>query len=212
MNTSADQYFLTGCGRCPLGGTSDCKVHTWSEELAYLRQLILATGLLEDCKWGVPCYTYQGGNVLLLSAFTKYCSISFFKGILLQDEQQLLVKPGPHSHAGRLFKFTNLSSIQAIEKEISAYIYEAMAIEKAGLTVPPPSNTTPVPKELEAHFAKDPALQAAFEALTPGRQRGYLIHFTQPKQEKTRISRIEKCIPMILSGIGLHDKYGQLGK
>ncbi|MEL6559051.1 MAG: YdeI/OmpD-associated family protein [Bacteroidota bacterium] len=207
MNKSVDHYLTAGCGRCPLGGTTDCKVHRWTAELEYLRQIVNACGLTEECKWGVPCYTFQGNNVLIVSAFNEYCSISFFKGALLADGRQLLIKPGPNSQAARLFRFKNLYEIQQIEETVKSYIFEAISIEEAGLSVPFKKNPEPIPAELELRFEKDPVFKAAFEALTPGRQRGYIIHFSQPKQEKTRISRIEKCTQMILSGIGLNDKY-----
>ena len=207
MNTSADQYFLEGCGRCPLGSTPDCKVHRWTAELALLRRLVNNCGLTEECKWGVPCYTFQGKNVLNVSAFNEYCCLSFFKGVLLSDEKELLAKPGPNSQSVRLFKFTDLAAIQQIEDVIKAYIFEAIEVEKAGLNVEFKKNPEPIPDELEEKFEQDPVLKIAFEALTPGRQRGYILHFSQPKQSKTRISRIEKYTPMILSGIGLHDQY-----
>ncbi len=207
MNKSVDNYFIEGCGRCPLGSTPACKVHSWTSELEYLRNIINACGLTEESKWGTPCYTYQKKNILMLSALKDYCCISFFKGALLNDEKNLLVKPGPNSQAARLFKFKNINEIRTIESDIKAYIFESIAVEKAGLKVAFKKNPEPLPDELIAKFEEDPVLKNAFEALTPGRQRGYIIHFSQAKQEKTRFSRIEKCIPMILAGIGLHDKY-----
>lgn len=207
MNKSVDNYFMEGCGRCPLGGTINCKVHTWTSELKLLRKIVLECGLTEESKWGAPCYTFQNGNVLMVSALKDYCCISFFKGSLLSDSKNLLVKPGPNSQAARLFKFIGVDEIVAIESDIKAYIFESIEVEKAGLNVTFKKNPEPIPPELESKFNEDPVLKTAFEALTPGRQRGYIIHFSQPKQEKTRVSRIEKCIPMILSGIGLHDKY-----
>ncbi|GAB5538445.1 MAG: YdeI family protein [Salibacteraceae bacterium] len=212
MNTSVEQYFIDGCGRCPLGGTPECKVHTWGPELALLRSIIVESGLTEEAKWGSPCYTLNGKNILMLSAFKDYISISFFKGVLLKDEKQLLQKPGPHSQSSRLMKFTEVQQIEDKAPHIAAYIFEAIEVEKAGLTVEFKKNPEPIPDELEETFVNDPAFKAAFEALTPGRQRGYILHFSQPKQSKTRISRIEKCTPMILSGIGLHDKYKSMKK
>jgi len=212
MNKSVDNYLAEGCGRCPLGGTPDCKVLTWTSELELLRRLVLDCGLTEETKWGVPCYTFQNKNILLVSAFKEYCCISFFKGSLLSDEKGLLVKSGPNSQAVRLFKFTNIDEIVEIENEIKAYIFEAIEVEKAGLKVEYNKKPEPIPIELETKFEEDPVLKTAFEALTPGRQRAYIIHFSQPKQSKTRISRIEKCEPMILSGIGLNDKYKSMKK
>lgn len=209
MNTSVDNYFIEGCGRCPLGGTPDCKVHNWTSELKLLRQTVLDCGLVEECKWGAPCYTFQNKNVLMVSALKDYCAISFFKGALLKDAEELLEKPGEHSQAARLFKFTDVGRIQKIEPQIKAYIFEAIEVEKAGLKINFKKSPEPLPEELENIFEDDPTLKNAFEALTPGRQRGYIIYFSQPKQSKTRISRIEKSIGKILNGEGLHDKYGR---
>lgn len=207
MNKSVDNYYLEGCGRCSLGGTPECKVHTWASELEFLRKLVHSCTLTEESKWGTPCFTHQNKNILMISALKEYCCISFFKGVLLSDSKNLLSKPGPNSQAVKLFKFTGLQDIQQLENEIRAYIYEAIEIEKKGLKVPYKKNPEDLPAELEAIFEEDPILKSAFESLTPGRQRGYILHFSQPIQEKTRISRIEKCIPMILTGIGLNDKY-----
>lgn len=212
MNKSVDNYFIEGCGRCPLGGSPACKVHTWTSELELLRELVLGCGLTEECKWGAPCYTFQHKNILMVSAFLDYCCISFFKGSLLKDDKNLLVKPGPNSQAARLFKFRNTNEIHKIKSDIKAYIFESIEVEKAGLTVTFKQNPEPIPSELDAKFDEDPVLKNAFEALTPGRQRGYILHFSQPKQAKTRVSRIEKSAPMILSGIGLHDKYKSMKK
>lgn len=212
MNKSVDNYFLEGCGRCPLGGTPDCKVQAWTSELELLRKIALECGLTEESRWGAPCYTFQNKNILMVSALKEYCSIGFFKGSLLSDDKNLLIKQGPNSQAVRLFKFENINEIVKIESDIKAYIFESIEVEKAGLKVTFKKNLEPIPEELEAKFEEDPIFKNAFEALTPGRQRGYLIHFAQPKQEKTRMSRIEKCTPMILSGIGLNDKYKSMKK
>jgi uncharacterized protein YdeI (YjbR/CyaY-like superfamily) len=212
MNKSVDNYFIEGCGRCPLGGTPDCKVHSWTSELELLRKIVLNCGLTEESKWGAPCYTFQNKNILMVSALKEYCCISFFKGSLLSDDKNLLVKPGPNSQATRLFKFKNIKEIIKIEDDIRAYIFESIEVEKTGIKIQFRKNPEPIPEELEAKLENDPILKTAFEALTPGRQRSYILHFSQPKQSKTRISRIEKCEPMILSGIGLHDKYKSMKK
>ena len=212
MNTSVDTYFIDGCGRCPLGGTVDCKVHQWTSELRLLRKIVLACGLTEESKWGAPCYTFRNNNVLMVSALKEYCCISFFKGALLNDDKKLLVKPGPNSQASRLFKFKSLNDILKIQEDIRAYIFQAVGVEKAGLKVTFKKNPEPIPEELEAKFEEDAVLKMAFEALTPGRQRGYIIHFSKAKQAKTRLARIETCIPMIMSGLGLHDKYTSMKK
>ncbi len=212
MNESVDNYLLAGCGRCPLGGTADCKVHTWTSELKLLREMVLDCGLTEESKWGAPCYTFKRKNILMVSALKEYCCISFFKGSLLSDDKKLLGKPGPNSQAARLFKFKSTDEINKNKRDIIAYIFESIEIENSGLKVTFKKNPEPIPEELTAKFEEDHFLKNAFEALTPGRQRGYILYFSQPKQAKTRVSRIEKSVPMILSGIGLHDKYKSLKK
>ena len=207
MTTDVDQYLLEGCGRCSLGGTPECKVHRWPGELRKLRSIALESGLTEESKWGVACYTLQGANVLMISAFKEFCSLSFFKGSLLHDAQKLLHTPGENSQASRLFKFTSLQQIDAIEDKVRAYIFEAIEVEKAGLKVEfKAKDELEYPEELLAKFVELPKLEAAFEALTPGRKRGYVLHFTQPKQSQTRVSRIEKCIPKIMEGKGFFDR------
>lgn len=205
MNTSADQYFLEGCGRCSKGGTPDCKVHLYAQELAALRTLILETGLEEDCKWGSPCYTLGGKNVVMLSAFKDSCFISFFKGALLQDSQGILTSAGPNSKAARLLKFQTIQEINTLQSSISAYLFEAIEVEKAGLSTPKKSGSESIPDVLLEVFAKDPEFQKSFEGLTPGRQRGYILHFTGAKQEKTKLARIEKNKQRILNGYGMND-------
>lgn len=206
MNPQIDHYLRDGCGRCPLGGTPDCKVHNWPQELKKLRTIVLDCGLTEELKWGVPCYTFQNNNILIVSALKDYCTLSFFKGALLSDTKGILQKPGENTQAARLIKFTSPSAITAMEDILKAYIFEAIEVEKAGLEVVFKKNTEPFPKELENKLAEDPAFKAAFEALTPGRQRGYVLHFSQPKQSTTRESRIEKCIPKIMEGKGFNDR------
>ena len=205
MNPGVDQYLEVGCGRCPLGGTPECKVHSWTEELNRLRLVLLDSELTEEVKWSVPTYTYQGTNVLILSAFKDFVSINLFKGVLLKDPHQVLEKPGPNSQSARYFKFTNLD--QVIEKEhiIAEYIKEAIQIEKAGLTVEFKKNPEPIPEELGQRLENDPALNSAFYDLTPGRQRSYILHIGQAKQAKTRETRIDKCIPKIMEGKGFHE-------
>lgn len=207
MTRSVDQYLIAGCGRCPLGGTPDCKVHRWTAELALLRDIVLDCGLTETSKWGVPCYTFQNSNVLLLGAFKAYCAVSFFKGVLLKDPQGILVKPGANSQADRVIKFTGIEEIEQVEADLKDCIYEAIEVEKAGLKVNFKKQPEPLPEELEMELEEDPVLKSAFEALTPGRQRGYVLYFSAPKQSKTRVSRIEKYVGKILNGEGLHDKY-----
>lgn len=202
-NPKIDNYLAEGCGRCALGGTPQCKVHNWPNELVYLRNLVLDCHLVEELKWSVPCYTFNGQNILILSAFKEYCAISFFKGSLLQDEQKLLKAPGENSQAARLFRFTSLADIKKIEPQIRAYIFESIEIEKAGLKVESRKVTDmEVPAELLEYMDKDPAFNQAFSALTPGRKKGYYYYIAQAKQSKTRVARIEKCLDRIFAGIG----------
>jgi uncharacterized protein YdeI (YjbR/CyaY-like superfamily) len=212
MNPKIDNYLTDGCGRCPLGGTPGCKVHSWTEELKKLRKIVLDCGLTEEIKWGVPCYTFQQKNILLVSAFKEYCALSFFKGSLLSDKNNILQKPGENSQAARLFKFTSVQEILEMEAILEAYIFEAIEVEKAGLRVVFKKNPEPIPDELQQKLDEDLFLRTAFEELTPGRQRGYILYFSQPKQSRTRVARIEKCIPKILNGEGLNDRYKPVKK
>jgi uncharacterized protein YdeI (YjbR/CyaY-like superfamily) len=171
-----------------------------------LRLLLLDCGLTEEFKWRTPCYSFQGNNVVLIGSFKEYCALSFFKGTLLQDSNEILSKPGENSQAVRFFKFTNLEEIIEQKSIIKAYIYEAIEIEKAGLKVNFKSNTElELVAELQNTLAKNPALKTAFQALTPGRQRAYNLYFSAPKQSKTRETRIEKYTPRILNGKGIND-------
>jgi uncharacterized protein YdeI (YjbR/CyaY-like superfamily) len=205
INPKVDLYFAEGCGRCAMGGTPQCKVHNWQPEMAHLRIVLLDCGLTEEVKWSVPCYTFQNNNVIILAAFKEYCSLSFFKGGLLKDSSGILSKPGENSQAARLIKFTNVKQIIELEPIIKAYIQEAIEIEKMGATIAKKEDLEPIPAELEAKFKENTTLKAAFEALTQGRQRGYILHFSQPKQSKTREARIEKYIPKIMEGKGFFD-------
>ena len=207
MNPKVDQYLIDGCMRCKYGGTPQCKVNNWKEELVMLRHIVLACGLTEELKWGVPCYTLDNKNVVVVSAFKEYASLSFFKGVLLKDPHKILDQHGESSQSGRLIKFTNPGQIMQQEEILKAYILEAVEIEKSGAKVQFRKNPEPIPEELLQKFEENPPLKKAFYALTPGRQRGYIIYFSQPKKSQTRESRIEKCKQKILEGVGLHDKY-----
>lgn len=207
MNPKVDRYLISGCGRCPLGDTPQCKVHRWREALEILRMLVLDCGLTEALKWGVPCYLYEKNNVLVLAAFKEYCSVSFFKGSLLADAHGVLTVPGEHSRAARQFRFTDIQAIVDVEPILRAYIAEAIEIEKAGRKVDFTQDEEQIfPEELLHRLESDPDLKTAFEALTPGRRRGYMIYFSQPKQSATRVSRIEKAIPQIYAGKGWNDR------
>ncbi|SDK98337.1 Uncharacterized conserved protein YdeI, YjbR/CyaY-like superfamily, DUF1801 family [Catalinimonas alkaloidigena] len=207
MNPKVDHYLAEGCGRCPLGGTPDCKIHAWSAALAQLRALLLDCGLTETLKWGVPCYTFQSRNLVMIHAFKDYFALNFFQGALLHDPEGLLVQQTENVQAGRQIRFTHAREVTAREATLRAYVYEAIEVERAGLkVVMKKTSEFAVPAEFQQQLDQDPALQAAFERLTPGRQRGYLLHFAQPKQAKTRAARVEKYRSHILRGKGLHDR------
>ncbi len=202
----ADVFFTSGCGRCSLWDTPQCKVHNWTSELALLRQIVLDCGLQEELKWGVPCYTYRKKNVILISALKESAVISFLQGALLKDPKGILQKPGENSQIARVIKFKTVREIEKIKATLKTYIFEAVEVEKAGLKLVTPKNPEPIPEELRLKMENFPALKTAFFKLTPGRQRGYIIYFSAPKQSKTRESRIEKCIPKIMEGKGFHDR------
>ncbi len=206
MNTSADAYFIDGCGRCELGGTPQCKVHKWYKILIKLREIVLNCGLTEECKWGMPCYTYDGNNILIISAFKESCTLNFFKGSLLSDTHKMLVKPGENSQSAMFLRFTDIKEVSSNHKKIKEYIFEAIEVEKSGLKVDFKQKDELVySDELLQQFKLNIEFKKAFEALTPGRQRGYILFFTSPKQSKTRTTRIEKSIKAIMQGKGIHD-------
>lgn len=179
---------------------------TWPAELQALRAILLDCGLTEEFKWRGPCYTYDGGNVAVIWGFKENAALGFFKGVLLEDPEGLLVAPGDNSRAVRMFRFTGLDQIEALETTIRDYVREAIELEKAGAKVDLPKDDIVYPEELVAALEEDPELQEAFEALTPGRRRGYALHFAQPKQSATRVSRIEKSRERILAGKGLQER------
>lgn len=205
-NPQVDQFLIEGCMRCSKGGTPACKVHHWTTILENLRQILLETELVEERKWGVPTYTLNGKNVLMLGVFNESCVLSFLKGILLEDKQGLLEFPGPNSQQAKVFRFTELDQFHHWEREIRDFVSQAIQIEKQGKKVEAPRKSgTEVPDELAQKFKEYKGLEKAFFALTPGRQRGYLIHFTGAKQAETRLSRIEKCVEKIFQGKGMMD-------
>lgn len=178
----------------------------WQDIYKALRKIMLGCQLSEELKWGVPCYTIQKGNVVLIHGFKEYCALLFFKGALLSDTDGILVQQTTNVQAGRQVRFTNIKEVMALKPIIKAYTYEAIEIEKAGLKVELKKTTDfAVPEEFEQKLNDVPRLRAAFEALTPGRQRAYLFYFSQAKQAKTRIARVEKYITKILDGKGLED-------
>lgn len=212
LNSKIDAYLATGCGRCPRWNTPECKVHNWPEELEILRGIILNCGLTEKLKWGVPCYTFQIGdnekesNIAILAAFKEYVALSFFKGALLKDPYAILVKPGENTQSARLIRFTDVQKIKKMETYLTDYINEAIEVEKAGLKPKIKKTLEPIPEEFQSKLDEIPQLKSAFNSLTAGRQRGYILHFSQSKQSETRSSRVQKCIPKILKGLGINDR------
>lgn len=205
-NPQVDLFLVEGCMRCPKGGTPACKVLQWTPILEKLRQLLLETELVEDRKWGVPTYTLEDKNVIMLYAFKDSCNVSFMKGSLLEDPEGILEKPGPNSHVARFIRFTQEEELDHLSSILKSYIQKAIELEKSGAkVVVPPRGGMEIPEELEEKFEENPGLEEAFYRLTPGRQRGYLIHFAGAKQSATRRSRIEKCLPKIFEGKGMMD-------
>ena len=183
------------------------KDNKWQKELVKLRTIVLDCGLTEELKWGVPCYTFQKRNIVLIHDFKDYCALLFFKGALLQDADGILIQQSRNVQAARQVRFTHAREVVKLKPVLKAYIYEAMEVEKAGLKVEYKKTAAfNMPKEFQTKLNKTPALKTAFKALTPGRQRGYLLYFSDAKQAKTREARIEKTMKQILQGKGLNDR------
>jgi uncharacterized protein YdeI (YjbR/CyaY-like superfamily) len=183
------------------------KAKRWREEMEILRMLLLDCQLTEELKWGKPCYTFQKSNIVIIIGFKEYCALGFFKGALLNDANGILIKPGENTQAGRQIRFTNVREIDEMEPIVKAYIYEAIEAEKTGLKVNfKKTSEFKIPEEFQKKLDENAALQTAFDALTPGRQRAYILHFSAPKQSKTRESRVEKWLQQILNGKGINDK------
>ena len=192
-NPAVDGYFL--------------RAKKWRAELGKLREILLERQFTEALKWGKPCYMYQGKNVVVMVPFKEHCALIFTQGVLLKDPKGILVLPGENTQAARQARFTSVEQIEKLEKVIVALVDDAIKAQENGLKVPFKKATEfEIPEELQAKLKKDPAVKKAFFALTPGRQRGYLMHFSAAKQTKTREARIEKCTPQILGGKGLNDR------
>ncbi|HYF67216.1 MAG TPA: YdeI family protein [Ohtaekwangia sp.] len=178
----------------------------WQKEFEQLRKITLDCDLIEELKWGQPCYTFNKSNIVLIHGFKEYCALLFFKGALLKDPKGILIQQTKNVQAARQIRFTNVQEIVKMKATLKAYIYEAIELEEAGIKVPLKKATEyPVPEEFQRKLNKSAALKKAFYALTPGRQRGYLLYFSQAKQSTTRESRVEKYVPEILKGKGLTD-------
>jgi uncharacterized protein YdeI (YjbR/CyaY-like superfamily) len=193
MNPKVDWYFT--------------EAKKWKEELEILRIIVLDCQLTEELKWGVPCYTFQENNIVLIHVFKEYCAILFFKGVLLKDANGILVQQTKNVQSARQIRFTNSREIVEMQPVVKAYIHEAVEVEKAGLEVDFKKTTEfSVPEEFQKYLHEIPELKTAFDGLTPGRQRAYLLYFSAPKQSQTRASRVEKSMQQILSGRGLNDR------
>jgi len=193
MNPKVDFYFS--------------KAKKWQEEFEKLRMIILDCGLTEELKWGAPCYTFEKRNIVLIHGFKEYCALLFFKGALLNDPKGILIQQTENVQAARQIRFTNARGIVKMKPILKAYIYEAIEVEKAGLKVNFKTTTEfIIPEEFQNKLDEIPALKTAFDALTPGRRRAYILYFSAPKQSKTRESRVEKCMRQILNGKGLNDE------
>jgi uncharacterized protein YdeI (YjbR/CyaY-like superfamily) len=192
MNPKVDFYFN--------------KATRWQEEIRKLRKIVLDCGLTEELKWGCPCYTFQKTNIVLIHVFKEYCALLFFKGVLLNDTNGILIQQTKNVQSARQIRFTNAQEIVKLKTVLKAYIYEAIEVEKAGLKVNLKKTTDfTLPEEFQNKLDKNRALKTAFYALTPGRQRAYIFYFSQPKLSTTRASRVEKSMPQILNGKGLDD-------
>jgi len=182
------------------------KAKKWREEFQKLRMVCLECELTEELKWGKPCYTHQKSNIVLIHGFKEYCALLFFKGALLKDAKDILVQQTENVQAARQIRFTNVREILEMESILKVYIKEAIEVEKAGLDVDyKKTSEFVIPEEFQNRLDESPALKTAFDALTPGRQRGYILYFSAAQQSKTRASRVEKCVQQILNGKGLND-------
>jgi uncharacterized protein YdeI (YjbR/CyaY-like superfamily) len=183
------------------------KAKRWQEEFEKLRMIVLDCGLTEELKWGKPCYTFENSNIVIVQGFKEYCALLFVKGALLKDANGILITQTENTQAARQIRFTSIREIVEMEPVLKAYVHEAIEVEKVGLKVDfKKTSDFVIPEEFQSRLDEVPALKTAFHALTPGRQRAYILYFSQPKQSKTRASRVEKYMQQILNGKGLHDR------
>ncbi len=203
---NVDDFLKDGCGRCSKGGTPNCKVHTWTQELLYLRRLSLESGLTETIKWGMPVYMHKDKNVFIIAAFKEYCSINFFKGALLNDPEKRLHRMSENTQDSRILKFTSIEEVQSLEDWIRVFIQDAIQIEDQGIKLPKSEKKELLlPEELQNFLNQNAPVSNAFKSLTPGRQRSWVIFINGAKQSSTRESRVLKAAPKILEGKGMHD-------
>ena len=201
-----ESYLASGCGRCARYETPECSVHTWAEALRALRALVLATGLEEHLKWGSPCYTSGGQNVVMLGAFRDCCALSFFRGAELEDDRGLLVSPGPHSGQARVLRLRSAQEVWAQQEAIERLIAQAVALAGAPRGVTPKQAPEPWPEALVARLSEQPELARRFEALTPGRQRSHILYILGAKGLQAQQRRAQRCAAKIAQGLGWHDR------
>ncbi len=206
MITDIEEYFAKGCGRCERFATVDCSTRAWVVGLAELRRICVAVGLVETVKWGHPCYVHSGRNIAIIGAFRGDFRLSFFHPSLLRDADGVLEKQGPNTQHADAIRFSDNDQVSAMAPVITAYLEEAMGYAAAGITPPKEERAIELPDELVEAMAADAELSEAFHALTPGRQRGYVIHLNSAKQSATRIWRIAKCRDKILAGKGFNER------
>lgn len=203
---NVDAYLKDGCGRCEHYRTPRCKVHTWTQALAGLRAIALDAGLVEEVKWGSPCYTLEGRNVLMLVAMRERCAVNFFKGAALVDEDGVLESAGPNSRFVRQLVFRSNAEVLKRRAQIKRFVAQAIRLERDGVTVDAAPAREPIPEELAARLASNAKLRKAFDALTPGRRRSHVLHVSGAKQSDTRERRVDRCVPVILAGRGFNER------
>lgn len=206
ITTSVDIYLRDGCGRCEHFRTPACKVRQWTAPLEALRALLGGTELVEEMKWGSPCYTLDGKNVVMLVSRRDYCALSFFKGAALDDPDSALTPPGPNSRYGRLLTFGSLEDVERLRAHAEGFVRQAIDLERAGVEVVVDAAPEPMPAEFEERLDADPDLRLAFEALTPGRRRSHILFVGGAKQSATRARRVERCTEKIFAGKGYNER------
>lgn len=205
-NTTVDSYLAEGCGRCDKFQTPDCKVHRWTAALAALRELLCETELVEEMKWGAPCYTLDGVNVVSMSALNDHCVLGFFKGAGLPNPDGLLERQGPNSRLGRIVRFASAGDVERRRDAVLRTVRDAIEFQRAGGVLELPPAAEPVPEELAQALVTDAILRDAWDALTPGRRRSHILHIGGAKQAATRARRVQKCAPRIIAGKGFNER------
>lgn len=205
MVKSVEEFLDKGCGRCQKFDSPECKAVLWKKDIALLRALLLEFPLVEESKWGMPCYSYDGKNIIMIVPAVDSIRLSFLQGVVMNDPENRLVAPGENSQFARYLTFENHNAVEGSITLIKTYIAEAIRVKEQNIPLPKTENSEPVPEELLVEFEENPELETAFWALTKGRQRGYLLHFNGAKQSQTRVNRIQKYKEKILSGKGFHD-------